>query len=95
MILFPHSATSSKLAEGLLKEGHDLILYLPTDIHKKLSYTLPTDLQIAAKDFRNSVNVVSDLNQLSEVDVLVIPSLDVLPEKPRDEFAAMFNGTFK
>ena len=95
MILFPHSATSSKLAEGRLKEGHDLILYLPTDIHKKLSYTLPTDLQIAAKDFRNSVNVVSDLNQLSEVDVLVIPSMDVLPEKPRDEFAAMCNGTFK
>ena len=95
MIIFPHSSTSLRLAEGLLNEGHDLYLYLPTEVHKKWSYTLPLELQILAVGLPNSVTVVTDLQQLINMNVIVIPSLDVLPEKTRADFSSMYNITFQ
>ena len=95
MIIFPHSSTSLRLAEGLLNEGHDLYLYLPTEVHKKWSYTLPLELQILAVGLPNSVTVVTDLQQLINMNVIVIPSLDVLPEKTRADFSSMCNITFQ
>jgi len=95
MIIFPHSSTSLRLAEGLLNEGHDLYLYLPTEVHKKWSYTLPLELQILAVGLPNSVTVVTDLQQLINMNVIVIPSLDVLPQKTRADFSSMCNITFQ
>ena len=95
MIIFPHSSTSLRLAEGLLNEGHDLYLYLPTEVNKRWSYTLPLELQILAVGLPNSVTVVTDLQQLINMNVIVIPSLDVLPEKTRADFSSMCNITFQ
>ena len=95
MIIFPNSITSLRLAEGLLNEGHDLYLYLPTEVHKKWSYTLPLELQILAAGLPNSVTVVTDLQQLIHMNFVVIPSLDVLPEKTRADFSSMCSITFQ
>ena len=95
MIIFPNSITSLRLAEGLLNEGHDLYLYLPTEVHKRWSYALPLELQISAVGLPNSVTVVTVLQQLINMNVVVIPFLDVLPEKTRADLSSMCIITFQ
>ena len=95
MILFPHNATSLILAGGLLREEHDVTLYCPREIHRRMAYTIPLDLQFAALGLQCTVVQTETLDTLEEMDLVVCPSLDVLPEKDRREFAKLRNRTFR
>ena len=95
MILFPHNATSLILAGGLLREDHDVTLYCPREIHRKMAYTIPLDLKIAALGLQCTVVQTETLETLEEMNMVVCPSLDVLPEKDRRDFAKLCNRTFR
>ena len=55
MILYPHSSSSTILSMGLLREGHNVVLYAPEEINLRMAYTIPTDLEISGADFKNSI----------------------------------------
>lgn len=95
LILYPHSSASTILAMGLLREGHNVFLYAPEEINLRMAYTIPTDLKIEASTFNTSVETLTDLKLLNKMDYIVIPSLDVCPLKPREEFAKMCHATFR
>lgn len=95
MILFPHTATSLLLAGGLLREEHDITLYCPREIHRKMAYTIPLDLQFGALGLQCTVVQTETLETVEEMDMVVCPSLDVLPEKDRRDFAKLCNRTFR
>ena len=95
LILYPHSSASTILSMGLLREGHNVFLYDPDEINLRMAYTIPTDLKISAASFPTSVHTITELNFLIEMDYIVIPSLDVCPLKPREEFAKQFHASFR
>ena len=95
LILYPHSSASTILSMGLLREGHNVFLYAPDEINLRMAYTIPTDLKISSASFRTSVQTLTDLKNLNEMDYIVIPSLDVCPLKPREEFAKLCHATFR
>ena len=98
LMLFPHSSPSLILADSLLREGYSLFLYSPSKFHKQLAHTLSIDLKLAALGSEATVTDVNDEN-LAEVskmmDVVVVPSIDLLPEKERSEFAKMCSVSFR
>ena len=95
MILYPHSSSSTILSMGLLREGHNVVLYAPEEINLRMAYTIPTDLEISGADFKNSIATHRDLKQLKNMNFVVVPSLDVCPLKPREEFAKLCYATFR
>jgi hypothetical protein len=95
MLMFPHTSTSLILAGGLLREEHNITLYCPKEIHRRMAYTIPFDLRIAAQGLQSSVEQTESLDNVKEMDILVFPSLDVLPDKERHEFAKMCKKTFR
>ena len=72
-----------------------MFLYAPDEINLRMAYTIPTDLKISSASFRTSVQTLTDLKNLNEMDYIVIPSLDVCPLKPREEFAILCHATFR
>jgi len=61
-------------------------------------YTIPIDLNIAAIGTNTKVEMTDDENLpevLKLIDVVVCPSLDVLPDKSRSDFIKLCHITFK
>ena len=95
MILYPFNNVSTVLGAGLLEDGNNLFFYCPTDTHIHLAYTVPYDLSIAALRTERLVQVTESLEQMKYMDIIVLPSIDVLPEKARNVFAEMCRRTFR
>ena len=95
LIMYPHSNASSVLATGVLREGMNVHLFAPEEIHRRMFYTLPVDLQIMNSGSSNVVDVHTDLKDLKDMDFVVIPSLDVCTEKSREEYAKLCENTFR
>ena len=95
IILYPHSSCSTILAMGLLREGHNVVLYAPEEINMRMAYTIPTDLQISGAIFKTSIETHRDLKKLKDMNFVVVPSLDVCPLKSREEFSKLCYATFR
>ena len=95
MIFHPNSATSLLLGKGLLSEQHNLLLYFPREVHRRMAFTIPYDLRIEGLGLGVKVETVTDLQSIEQVDFLVFPFMDVLPEKKRVDFAKMCRTTIR
>ena len=89
MLMFPNSATSLFLGRGLLNEDHNLYLYTPRDLHRRMAFTTPLDLQMYSLGRDVQVHQESNLDNLESMKYVIFPFLDVLPEKTRVDFARM------
>ena len=95
MLMFPNSATSLILGGGLLNEDHNLYLYLPRDVHKRMAFTTPLDLHMYTFGRDVEVHEVATLDNLNSMKFIIFPFLDVLPEKERVDFATMCGQLFR
>ena len=95
MIILPHSSTSLTLACGQVRESHNVIFYCPSENYKSMAGTIPADLELTYMKLPNAIEVIKKLNHLHQIDFILVPSLDVLPDKPREEYAKLCNETFR
>ena len=61
----------------------------------KMAYTITTDLEISEADCEASIDTHRDLKKLKNMNYVVVPSLDVCPLKPREDFAKLCYTTFR
>ena len=57
--------------------------------------TVPAELRIVALDGDSTVQIVDNLDSFERMDFIIFPTLDVLPEKSRSEFAQMCRNLFR
>ena len=95
MLMFPFSPTSLILGAGLLRESINVVVYAPRDVHRRMAHTTAIDLKFVAHNLLESVTEVPTLEKSADIDYMVFPSLDSLPELERDEFAEMCNKVFR
>ena len=92
--MYPNNNTSLILGKYLFREDHNLFLYCPHDIHTRMAHTVPFDLDIASIGLTSNVQTVDKLDHLAEMDFIVFPTLDVLPQKKRVDFADTLEDLF-
>ena len=46
VIMFPLNSTALIVGRDLINADHEVSLYSPDDVHKKLAHTIPADLEI-------------------------------------------------
>ena len=95
MFMYPTSGTSLILGKYLLSNDHSLYLYCPNEVHIRQAGTIPFDLKVAALGLSETVQVVENLDQLSEMDFIVYPNLDVLPHDRRSDFGLICRDIFR
>ena len=95
MIMFPANPTSLILGRKLISAEHDIFLYCPNDVHARQAGTIPSDLQIAALGLGMTVDVKKTLDTLKDVDLIIFPTLDMLPSTKRSEFGQMCQTLFR
>jgi hypothetical protein len=95
MLMIPFTPTSLILGTGILREGHNIFLYSPRDVHRRMACTISVDLQLAALGLPMIVEETASLSKVDEMDVLVIPTLDAMPEKDREEYADVCEKIFR
>ena len=95
MFMYPTSGTSLILGKYLLSNDHSLYLYFPNEVHIRQAGTIPFDLKVAALGLSETVQVVENLDQLSEMDFIVYPNLDVLPHDRRSDFGQICRDIFR
>ena len=78
-----------------MHENHTISLYCPRDVHRKMAFTIPCDLKLASLSLEETVEVVTTLEKVEEMEYLIFSTMDVLPERDRDIFAKMCQKTFK
>ena len=94
-IMYPNSSTSLILGRRLLREEHDLFLYCPQDCHRRMAHTIPVDLQMACLGLSMTVKETATLEHLGNMDNIIFPTIDVLPDKKRVEFARIMGKLFR
>ena len=94
-IMFPNNSTSLILVRSLLREDLHISLYCPEDVHMRMAHTIPLDLEFASTGLDVNVRTVDTLDHLEDMDFVVFPALDVLPEKKRSEFAGTLKELFR
>lgn len=95
MIMFPCNPTSLILGRRLISAEHNIYLYSPNEVHARQAATIPSDLQIAALGLGMTVDVKKTLDTLKEVDLVIFPTLDMLPSTKRSEFGQMCQTLFR
>ena len=95
MLMLPFSPTSLILGAGLLRENHNVVVYSPREVHRRMAHTTALDLKFVAHHLLESVTEVTTLEKSSDMDYMIFPTLDTLPEHDRDEFAEMCNQVFR
>ena len=95
MIFYPYNGVSTILGSQLLDSGHNIFFYIPSDLHMDMAYTVPHDLKVKVLGSDRIVDVCDSLENTQDMDFIIYPSLDVLPEKSRKAFAYMCNRTFR
>ena len=95
MIILPHSSTSLLLACGLVREGQNVVFYSPSENYRSMAGSIPADLELTYMKLPNAIEVINRLDHLHQIDFILVPSLDVLPDKPREEYAKLCNETFR
>ena len=95
IIMYPTNATSLILGRKLISEEHDIYLYTPGDIHKRQAQTTPDELQLASLGLKSSVKVLENLEKMGMMNNVIFPTLDVVPDDKRTEFAKTCNELFK
>ena len=93
-IMYPSNSTSLILGTSLFREDHNVYLYCPRDIHARMAHTIPLDLDIASFGLASEVHSIDTLDLLVEMDFVVFPTLDVLPNRKRSEFASTLKDLF-
>ena len=93
--MFPLNATALMLGRRLIHADHNLSLYCPEEIHKKLAHTIPADLEMEALALTNVVKEVDTLEDLKLNDFVIFPTLDLDPTEPRSDFALMCKDLFR
>ena len=93
-LMYPNSSTSLILGRRLLREDHNLTIYVPKDVHRRMAHTIPSDLEISCIGLAVTVKEVADLSGLASMDYVIFPSIDVLPDKNRAEFAEIMGKLF-
>ena len=93
--MFPNSSTSLILGLSMLREDMNLSLYCPGDVHVRMAHSIPLDLELASINLDVDVRLVDTLDHLSNMDYVVFPSLDVLPDKRRADFASSLKDLFR
>ena len=95
MLMLPFSPTSLILGAGLLRACHSVVVYSPRDVHRRMAHTTALDLKFVAYNLIETVTEVTTLEKSSDMDYIIFPTLDTLPELDRDEFAEMCNQVFR
>ena len=95
VIMFPGISTSLLIGKRLITSGHNLHLFCPNAVHLRMAGTVPADLKIAALEWGSTVHVVEDVYILQNMDFIIFPTLDVLPEKSRPDFGLMCRNLFR
>ena len=94
-IMYPNNSTSLILGRSLLREDHDIFLYCPSEATKRLAHTCPLELKIASLGLDNNVHEVDTLEELENMDYMIFPTMDVLPDKKRADFANKLRQIFR
>ena len=95
VIFYPNNSTSLILGRNLLKEDHEIFLYMPKEVHKQMAHTIPQELEIVGMNMACKSYTLENLERLKEMDFLIFPTLDVLPMKKREDFVKMLRDLFR
>ena len=95
MIMFPMNATALILGRRLIHDDHNLSLYCPEDVHRRLAHTISDDLAMEALGMTNVVKQVDTLDDLQISNFVIFPTLDLDPTEPRSDFALMCKDLFR
>ena len=95
MLMYPCNSTSLILGRKLLRFEMNVHLFCPSEVHKTGAGSIAADLKIAALGLGVKVAMHEDVKFMENMDYLVFPLLDVLPDLPRSEFALMVQTLFK
>ena len=95
VIMYPGISTSLLIGKRLLTSGHNIHLFCPNSVHLRMAGTVPKDLRIVALGGNSTVQVVDNFDSLERMDFIIFPTLDVLPDKSRSDFAQMCRDLFR
>ena len=95
MIMYPSVTTSLLLGKRLVTSGHDLSLFCPNAVYLRLAGTVPSDLKITALKMGTTVQVEEDITSIANMDFIIFPNVDFLPDMSRSEFAKMCQTHFR
>ena len=95
VIMYPTNVTSLILGRRLMVAGHDLALFCPEDVNLRQASTIPADLRIASLGIGSTVRVITSAEDLSSMDLVIFPLLDVLPHMERPVFGKMLRDLFR
>ena len=93
--MFPNSSTSLILGRSLLREDINVSLHCPEDVHSRMAHTIPLDLEYASCGLAVNVRTLDTLVSLEDMDFVIFPTLDVLPDKRRADFASTLKDLFR
>ena len=79
MLMLPFSPTSLILGAGLLRENHNVVVYSPREVHRRMAHTTTLDLKFVAHHLLESVTEVTTLEKSSDMDYMIFPTLDTQP----------------
>ena len=94
-IMFPMNGTALILGRRLILDDHDVNLYSPEDVHKRLAHTISADLGFEGLGMSSTVKEVVTLDDLELSNFVIFPTLDVDPSEARIGFASMCKDIFR
>ena len=94
-IMFPMNGTALILGRRLILDDHDVNLYSPEDVHKRLAHTISADLAFEGLGMSSTVKEVVTLDDLELSNFVIFPTLDVDPSEARSGFASMCKDIFR
>ena len=93
--MFPLNATALILGRQLIRTDHNLSLYCPEEIHRRLAHSISTDLSLEALGMTSVVTEVDTLDDIMNSNFVVFPTLDMDPSDTRRDFAALCQDSFR
>ena len=94
-IMFPLNATALILGRQLIRADHNISLYCPEEIHRRLAHSISADLALEAIGRTGVVNEVDTLDDIINSNFVVFPTLDMDPTDTRRDFAALCQDSFR
>ena len=95
MIMFPINATALIMGRRLIHDDHNLSLYCPEEVHRRLAHTISADLAIEALGTTSVVKEVDTVDDLQISNFVIFPTLDLDPAELRIDFALMCSDLFR